>query len=692
MKSGFVFDRGCFVLLAFCFACASREEKPDTGLLLGYGFGIDRATFVVRDLDSARNYFAEVLKFKMPLKEKFKNGSFEGTRVAQAQFPDGSGIELLGIKDAGTVKIRHPFLPAYLEGGEGVRLYSFSTSSATTSRDWLTSQGFQMDSLRSGRTSAEPIKGWDWDDGGPEWHSAGFDNASPPAHLPSFVEWTGFPYRELQDEWESVHTSWVRSYYGHPNGVVGLVALRILVGDLQASREEFKKMGLQELSADDPNSLVRFKIRHHQELQLIAPQSSGDSLASLLKSRGPGVLTMRFEVKNVKQTRDSIAKSISPLALRYDSTHGLLTVLKDFAYGVQLEFVNESKEQARLAQIYDYDDDAKLDTAASRHAATTYTKYCALCHGADRKGYAADFAPSLRSRSLMATTRSSNYLKHAITYGRNGTAMAGYARSQGGPMDDADIDLLIKWLQDESGVEKPVDISTATIKGDAALGQILYDANCVKCHGVKGEGVSAPALANPAFLATASDGFLRYAIAEGRDSTPMKSYKADFKPTELDALTAFLRSRASGWDAPKSVVVTEPLPEGYVLNPLNASPDFTLREGLYVSAEQLSKAIKDSVRLVILDARSKAAWHQTHIPGAISVPYYQEPDSLIKHLPKDSTWIVAYCACPHAASQRVVSTLKRFGYQHTAILDEGVLVWALRGYPVQFGMDNEAKK
>ena len=47
--------------------------------------------------------------------------------------------------------------------------------------------------------------------------------------------------------------------------------------------------------------------------------------------------------------------------------------------------------------------------------------------------------------------------------------------------------------------------------------------------------------------------------------------------------------------------------------------------------------------------------------------------------------IVVYCACPHAASQRVVNTLNREGFQNTAIMDEGILVWAQMGFPVQHG-------
>ena len=172
----------------------------------------------------------------------------------------------------------------------------------------------------------------------------------------------------------------------------------------------------------------------------------------------------------------------------------------------------------------------------------------------------------------------------------------------------------------------------------------------------------------------------------------MPSFKESLSKVEINALTAYLRSRASGWNAPDGITVTEPLPENYVLNPHNKPPTFTLREDRYVPAEQLRQALKDSSRMVILDARSKAAWHQTHIPGAISVPYYENPDAFLKHIPNDSTWIVAYCACPHAASMQVVNTFRRFGYKNTAILDEGILVWAQRGYPVQFGRDKETKK
>ncbi|MEJ1239237.1 c-type cytochrome [Chryseolinea sp. T2] len=678
------------IVLAILITSCTKEENVDNRALLGSGFGIGKATLIVQNLDSARKYYADVLGFGMPASDKFKDGYYAGTRSAAAEFADGSSFELLGIKDTSLVSNEYAFIATYLKLHEGLRLYSFSTSSADTTRQWLSSRGFSMDSLRSGRSSASPEKGWSWDDGGPEWWVAEFDSKNPPVHLPSFVEVVQFPYREIESQWESAQAAWFRSSYIHANGVVGLTTIRVVVDDLDAAREEFIKMGLKEYPSDNSENETRFGIKRNQELHLVAPKSSDDELSGILKSRGAGVFALLFEVKSIPETREFISKKLPQQAMIMDTTQQHITVIQQYAHGVQLEFVQESKQQAALAHIYNLNKDVKLDSVSLKHASQMYTKYCALCHGNDREGNAADFAPSLRSHSLMATTQSSNYLKHAVAYGRQGTAMAAYAKTQGGPLDEADIELLLRWLYQLSGVEKPVELPVETISGDVVLGKTLYEKNCASCHGVKGEGKTAPALGNPMLLATASDAFLRYAISEGRDSTAMRSFSKDFSNAQMDALTAYLRSRASGWNAPEAVAVTEPLPEDYILNKQKTGPEFSLRADLYVSANQLLKALKDSSRMVILDARSKAAWHQSHIPGAVSVPYYDEPDNFIKYIPNDSTWVIAYCACPHAASQRVVNTLRRFGYKNLAILDEGVLVWAQRGYPVQIGLDRKA--
>ncbi|MEO6550048.1 MAG: c-type cytochrome [Ferruginibacter sp.] len=680
-----------FIFFGFISSCSSKQEKELTSSrLLGAGFGISGATLIVKDLDSTRKYYAKVLGFKMP--EKLDKGIYDGTLSASVSFADWSAFELLSVNDTGRVAVKDSFIISFLKHYEGVRLYSLFSSSVDTTFDLLNSRGFKIDSPQSGRVTTEIPKGWGWDDGGPQWRSLTFNTKNPPAYLPGFIEYIGLPFLEIQSEWKPY--SWRKYYDDHPNGVVGISFLRLVVSDLKTAREEFKKIGLKELMAND--TIANFKVANKHELHVVAPKSPGDELSNFLKTRGPGVYAICFEVKNLKDTREFLAKTLPAKALVEDTLLKRLTVLKEYAHGVQFEFIQESKEQAALAKIYSFKEGSKLDTASLKYASGIYAKYCALCHGKEREGYAADFAPSLRSHTLMATTQvprsSYNYLSHTIAYGRTGTAMAPYAKKQGGPLDEDDIDLLLQWLYELSGVKKPIKMSTKPISGNVAQGKVLYAQHCATCHGIKGEGGRAPALANPMLLATASDAFLHYTISEGRDRTPMPSFKDSLSKIEINALTAYIRSRATGWNAPKAIAVKKPLPEDYILNPHNKAPVFTLREKIYVSAEQVLKALKDSSRMIMLDARSEAAWHQTHIPGAVSVPYYEEPDKFIKDIPNDSTWVVVYCACPHAASGKVVNTLRRFGYKNTAILDEGVLVWAQRGYPVQFGQGNTTKK
>jgi mono/diheme cytochrome c family protein/rhodanese-related sulfurtransferase len=680
-----------FIFLVLNTSCTTKQQDdaPKSNPLIGDGFGIASATIVVKNLDIARNYFTDTLGFSMPTSKRYEKGMYDSTLAAGISFADFTFFELLSTVDSVSKVGKQA---SFLKQNKSVGLYSISTSSVDTTAKWLHSQGFKTGKLHVGRTAKEIAKGWDWDDGGPQWRSVAFENKHTQAHLPNFLEYTGLPYKDIQAEWKPA--AWQKYNPKNPNGVSSIATLRIVVADLKAASDEFEKMGLTALETND--SFIRFKIAHNQELYITSPESPDDELSKILKTQGSGVYSICFDIKNLKETKDFLKKKLPTNAMVIDTVQKRLTVLKKYAQGIQLEFVEESKEQAALAKIYDFNDSTKMNSSSIRYASTLYTKYCALCHGKDRQGYAADNAPSLRSHSLLATTieprASYNFLAHTVEYGRSGTAMGPYAKNQGGPLDGADIELLIRWLREAAGVKKPVKLALEPVIGNADLGKTIYTKYCASCHGKNGEGISAPALANPMLLATASDAFLRYTITEGREGTPMVSFKDSLSKKEINAVTAYLRSRASGWNAPAPVTVTEPLPANYVLNPKNKAPKFTLKEDKYVSAKQLIKALKDSTRMIILDARSKAAWQQTHIPGAISVPYYEEPDKFIKNLPNDNTMIVAYCACPHAASTGVVNTLKRFGYKHTAILDEGILVWAQMGYPVQYGKENKKKK
>jgi len=315
-------------------------------------------------------------------------------------------------------------------------------------------------------------------------------------------------------------------------------------------------------------------------------------------------------------------------------------------------------------------------------AAGNYAKYCALCHGAGREGHANDHAPSLRSESLMKTGFPHNiYL--TVSYGRLGTPMAGFIDEVGGPMSKDEIIQLLYWIRQQSGVTEQVDLGPEPVLGDVTLGAKLYSQECVECHGIEGEGVTGTALGNSAMLSLTEDKFLRYAIENGRDGTEMKAYDEKLSASEIDSLTAFLRSRATGWAVEKAVYRAPPDADEYVINPDSDAPQFELKDDLYVMSADLHQALLEKRRMVILDTRVMSYWQMVNIEGSVPVPYYFENfEKVAANLPRDGTWIVTYCECPRAAAELVNRRLKSRGFENTAVLWEGIQGWVGLGLPV----------
>jgi len=325
----------------------------------------------------------------------------------------------------------------------------------------------------------------------------------------------------------------------------------------------------------------------------------------------------------------------------------------------------------------------QLTTEQAAAAAADYQQYCALCHGVDRAGHANDNAPSLRSKSLLEAGFYQRVM--ATSYGRPGTPMAGFNNEIGGPLSSQEISRLDVWLQEQAGVEQ-IRLPIASVTGDIDLGATLYGKLCVECHGAKGEGVTGTALGNPAMLSMTSDSFLRHAIVNGRQGTEMRAFGEELGDADIDALTAFIRSRATGWEILKPVFKSPPPVDEYVLNPDGEDPDWDLKDGRYVLSADLHAAMQDKRKMVILDTRNMSLWQLSHIEGSVPVPYYYENvDSLMQDLPRDGTWIVTYCECPRAAAEYVNGKLVDAGFENTAVLWEGAFGWVGLGYPVARG-------
>lgn len=320
-----------------------------------------------------------------------------------------------------------------------------------------------------------------------------------------------------------------------------------------------------------------------------------------------------------------------------------------------------------------------------------YAGLCAPCHAANATGYAADHAPSLVNPTFLESA-TDDFLRQSIALGRPGSSMAAYGKTRGGPLDDAAVQRLVGYLRAMGPVAHPLLPSAV---GDPAAGAAIYAQRCFTCHGdarTRGEAVS---LANVGFQAMASDAFIRHAIVRGRPGTKMEPFAKVLSDPEINSVVSYVRTLGGG-PAPVELLPEPTGSEPVVMNPSGKAPSFNLRadpcppagagappcapDPRFASVDQVARAVAAKQRIVIIDARPTSEWRRVHIAGAVSIPYHDL--KRLDDIPRDGTWIVAYCACPHHLSGIVVDELRKRGYAHSAVLDEGINEWHRRGLPV----------
>ncbi|HKJ71323.1 MAG TPA: c-type cytochrome [Gammaproteobacteria bacterium] len=185
-----------------------------------------------------------------------------------------------------------------------------------------------------------------------------------------------------------------------------------------------------------------------------------------------------------------------------------------------------------------------------------FQEHCAICHGEQGKGGIG--LPLHLEDFLRIADR--DYLLATMTHGRPGRVMPSFQHILE-PAERVRIaDFIEGWQQ---GPE--ADMPTVG-KGDPERGAQLFQANCSRCHGFKGQGgtqpraapghigsdrkVVPPALNNSGFLASASDAFIKATLMRGREGTPMAAFGREEELTDqqLDDLVAFIRSWEKGVD------------------------------------------------------------------------------------------------------------------------------------------------
>lgn len=183
-----------------------------------------------------------------------------------------------------------------------------------------------------------------------------------------------------------------------------------------------------------------------------------------------------------------------------------------------------------------------------------FTEHCADCHGKQGKGKIG-LPLNLQSFLVIADT---GYLTRSMRFGRETRGMPAFAETLKEPQMKS-IALFIKGWQYQPSLTLP----KGNIKGDVKDGAELYRGLCAGCHGLKAEGgpeaggghvigavsgIGGPALADPGFLKSADDAYIKATLMFGRLGTPMGAYLkgrqgfVELHENEIDNIVSFLRS------------------------------------------------------------------------------------------------------------------------------------------------------
>lgn len=314
-----------------------------------------------------------------------------------------------------------------------------------------------------------------------------------------------------------------------------------------------------------------------------------------------------------------------------------------------------------------------------------YNNMCAVCHGRDGAGYVADRAPALANREFLASA-SDAYLRAAIANGRSGTTMSAWGTQHGGPLAEADIDAIISFLRTWAPGPR-TQLDERPLTGDVERGSSVYARECTQCHGARGVGGTYERIGGPELLLDATNGYLRRAVQRGRPGTVMPAFESRLGAGGVEDVVALLRSwqPASAPAAALPPARLPPLPLGPVpLNPSGPEPVGFHSQGQPTPAAVIKAQLDRGARMALLDARAPSDYVRLHIQGAVSVPFY-DPSPYFAALPRN-TWLVCYCACPHAESGQLAHKLNEKGFTKVTVLDEGLGVWQARNYPTRGGL------
>ena len=90
-----------------------------------------------------------------------------------------------------------------------------------------------------------------------------------------------------------------------------------------------------------------------------------------------------------------------------------------------------------------------------------------------------------------------------------------------------------------------------------------------------------------------------------------------------------------------------------------------------IKQEEINQYIKQGA--ILIDVRSPQEYRESHLDGAISIPYYQIKRVIEKQVTNKEQVVVVYCSTGHR-SQEAQKILENMGYKNIYNVYEGVIL------------------
>lgn len=103
-----------------------------------------------------------------------------------------------------------------------------------------------------------------------------------------------------------------------------------------------------------------------------------------------------------------------------------------------------------------------------------------------------------------------------------------------------------------------------------------------------------------------------------------------------------------------------------------------------IKAKELNKMIESGEKMIIVDCRSKWAYDEGHIKGAINLPV-NDVDKLAPQLiPKKESELVLYCGSENCFNSIAeFERLEKLSYKNLLHFEGGLEEWVAAGYPLE---------